>query len=124
LPYGHWRTSATLFLSFLDFTQAVKEICNSNDSPDEAYADLQKAATVAGLEALAGLGVGGLAEAADDARIEVVEYYMTSMIWMFEFAFSHYIGGMAAAADDEEIELLSYYMSSMVWTLELASDSK
>jgi hypothetical protein len=29
----------------------------------------------------------GMAEASDDVRIEVLEYYMTATVWTFELAF-------------------------------------
>ena len=87
LMTGQWRASATIFISFVMFTREVSAIGHSNDTPDEAYAALQRAAAVAGIELLAGLGLGGLAESADDARIECLEYYMTSMVWMMEIAF-------------------------------------
>jgi len=44
----------------------------------------KKAATIAVLETIAEIGLRGLAEATDDARIEILEYYMTATMWTFD----------------------------------------
>jgi len=44
----------------------------------------KKAATIAVLETIAEIGLRGLAEATDDARIEILEYYMTATVWTFD----------------------------------------
>jgi hypothetical protein len=77
----------TIFGSFLIFANTVKAIGKSNDTPAEAEAALERASSVAALEIIAAFGLSGLAEAADDARISLLEYYMTATVWTYDLAF-------------------------------------
>lgn len=78
---------AQLSTAYLLFIRSVNKIGRSNDMPDEAYANLKKAAAVFELEVAAGFGLRGLAAAADDARVEVLDYYLSTTVWTFELAF-------------------------------------
>lgn len=84
---GNIAAALSIFGAFEIFTNTVTEIGHSNDTPGEAYAALKRAATVAIIETIAGFGLRGMAEAADDARIELLEYYMTATIWTYDLAF-------------------------------------
>ena len=70
--------------SYFIFLHTVTSIGKSNDSPEEAYSELQKASSLATLEIVASFRLNGMAESAEDARIVILDMFMIAISWIFE----------------------------------------
>ncbi|MBI3546323.1 MAG: hypothetical protein HY081_06980 [Gammaproteobacteria bacterium] len=78
--------AAVLILgAYYNFLHAVKHIAAKNYTPEKMYSELKGAAALAIMEVVAGFALRGLGHAADDVRIELLEYMMTGWVWIFDW---------------------------------------
>lgn len=86
LVSGQILEAALILGALYNFRRAVEHIAHSDVSSEEAYHELKNAAAIALLEVFGGKLLGKMAHAAEDPRIEMLEYMMTAWVWEFEYA--------------------------------------